>query len=121
MSTMENLRQTGRTDRMLRDAIELANNGVPVIIIGATSQFCSHLIFRCLKLIRDSNLVHTINKSKYVIHLPRSNSTISFKNTANLNWTTLTVDYCTDKVLIDHYTIEQKYSKIIELLHKYDP
>ena len=95
-------RQTGRTTRMLEDAIKHSNEGKTVCVITANH--------------RERERISELLKDHPEIKVDTPYSRMLF------NWNTLTYEGMNsdDKFLIDHFAIEDKFSKILDMLHKYD-
>ena len=104
MARTEN-RQTGRTTRMVEEAIDLANKGRAVYILADNYNHAEN--------IRE---LFGEDPETYGIKIETEG------DLGNFDWQTLSLRGAHKNciVLIDHYTIENKFSRIIEALHKYD-
>ena len=101
------MRATGRTTRMLMDAIQQAKNGHDVCVVAA-------------------NLEHAgILRQMYCDMVPEEDVTlVKFASVAmieNFDWDTLRIKgEPNSKILLDHYTVEAKFEKLLEMYHRYD-
>lgn len=101
---LEKLSRTGRTTKMLRAALEAAIDGKEVCVATATQADA-----------RD--LEETFGKET------AAKLGIKFKTTTqlNLNWESMTSQrHGNYTLLVDHYAIETKLSKALEMLHRFD-
>lgn len=98
-------RQSGRTTRLLKEAIDLVKAGRAVYVIGTNKQHCWHLKNAADLLVPDVGI-------KF-----ETPETLS-----NLDWETVSLKGAHPNciVLVDHATIEARFSKLIEMLHRFD-
>lgn len=102
---MKNLRATGRTTRMLEDAINQAKNGRAVYVIAAnTNQM------RSLEILGGKEARELGVKFETVGTL------------GNFDWHTMRIAGAHKNclVIVDHYAIEHEFASILEMLHRYD-
>ncbi len=111
---LSHLRGTGRTTRMLRHAHQLAaEDGRAVYVIGATKEHAAQL-------------QHAYDQLFHPEDDPAFRHGISFEDAQKLggfSWETLSVRGAHPNCvfLVDHYAIEARYSRILQMLHAYDP
>ncbi len=93
-------RRTGRTSRMLDEAKRLASDGVPVTVIASTQSHANVMRAQC---------------HGFAIEF------LSFGCVLNFDWQEMRFrgDHET-VVLVDHHVIERKFSRILEMLHRFD-
>lgn len=99
------LQGSGRTIRMLREAVELAEQGRAVYVVAANS-FHATLLRNILGKDKAQELG------------------IKFEGCPHdFDWETLRVrgSHPNCVFLVDHHTIEEKFQRILEVLHMYDP
>ena len=104
----EGLRRSGRTTRMLQEAIDYAKKGRAVYVIAATHNHAQNLertLHYYFNITEDLGIkfetfdsLRTFDEQAFILHGAHPNCV----------------------VLIDHYAIERKYYKILEMLHRYD-
>lgn len=96
---MKDLRQTGRTTRMIEDANNRARQGVKVCVVMASQRDADRLRGKTHPNVR-------------VIALP-----VDW-----IDWRTLMVagEEFSETLLIDHRVIEQQFAKQLEMLHRFD-
>lgn len=101
---LDSLRCTGRTTRMVEEAIRLAKEGKMV-----------YLVFNTVRDCREFSLKHRLTEHRLIKTFHMSHP--------DLNWETMQIDYgLKDAVtLVDHYVIECRYSKVLDMLHRFDP
>lgn len=102
---MDDLRRTGRTKRMLSEARKLAEQGKAVYVVAATEQHALQLEFEA---------------GEEATKLGIKFETIG--SLRNLDFETLTLRGAHPNcvVLVDHYAIECRFSRVLEMLHKFD-
>lgn len=106
-ATMRSLRATGRTTRMLEEAIRQDKQGRAVYVMAAT-HFQADWIKRKL-------LDMTKGKPGGIkVEHPRS---------MNFDWDRMLMPgaHANCVILVDHFAIEDRFSKIIDALHRFDP
>lgn len=97
-------RQTGRTTRMLIDAIHYTTLGKKVFIVVASYAQAINL-----KSNINCNIINDLDIN-FILH-----------NSPTLDWNTLTIKGIKDcVVLVDHYVIESKFSKILDMFYTYN-
>lgn len=101
------MRRTGRTTRMLEDAMAMARNGRAVYVIGATK--------------------HHADMLRGVAGPAADQLGIKFEaaresGLGNMDWETMSLQgaHPNCAVLVDHYAIESKFAAVLEMLHRYD-
>lgn len=97
---------TGRTTRMLDDAMEQARNGHAVYVIAASQR-------------HKQILEHMGGEEAHKLG-------IKFETThsmGNFNWQTMRLSGAHPNcvVIADHYTIESEFAAMLNMLHRYDP
>jgi len=122
MTTMESLRNTGRTTRMLEEAISIAKSGGMVIVAAYTFHDCGRLYERCLELL-DGGITQ-VRKQPASIALEFGEGRINFSSCCSelFDWRTLAFAglHQDTKQFVDHAAIERKYAKAVEQLHRFD-
>jgi hypothetical protein len=103
---MKSLRRTGRTNRMLKEAIHLTKNQCRVLIIARGQKQRENFI---LRLGEWSHKIEIKTASEMI------DMGFDFMNPQDWNGTW---DY--DKCCIDHYVIEDLFKGMLEELHYYD-
>lgn len=100
---MENLRGTGRTHRMIQEAIRLAREGRAVYVIAADQ---SH------RKLLESQIPDGLGIS---VETPGT--------TGNFDWQRMELRGAHENcvVLADHYAIESNWPRMLEMLHRFDP
>lgn len=95
------LRQSGRTTRMIAEAKKLADAGRAVYVITSSERYR-----------RELAVVANDDRIKFETEL----------SVGNLDWFDIKLRRAHPNcvVLIDHYAIEKKLSKLLEMLHRYD-
>lgn len=107
-STMEALRNTGRTTRVIEDAIRLAREGRAVYVLGAD--------YGHAKVLQ-----RIIDKRAGKYHGIKCESPGGLGTQYNWDTGRLEGAHPNCVVLIDHHAIERRYAGVIEMLHRYDP
>lgn len=102
---LDKLRATGRTTRMIKDALGLAGNGRAVYIIAATERH-KHDI--------ESLGGEALSLLGIKVETPDS--------LGNFDWNTmrLTGAHPNCVVLVDHHAIEVRFATMLDMLHRYD-
>ena len=100
MIALESLRASGRTTRMLAEAKRQADSGKEVWVITATAR----------EAVR---MRATLNDPR--IHFESSHQSM-------FDWDTLRLAGIGGEavVLVDHWAIENKYRRLLEMLHRFD-
>jgi hypothetical protein len=107
----ENLKQTGRTTRLLKEAYSLASNGRAVYVLGHQESHASSLEFMFNQLFGPGESRRLGIKFESPGGLP------------NFDFRTMALgrgvhpNCC---VLVDHYTIESCYARMLQELHRFD-
>lgn len=104
----EKLRKTGRTTRMLQEAISFAKQGRAVYVIAGSADHRNQLEKRI------SDLCYGLTNLGIKVEYPAPH---------NFDWDYLRLKGAHPNcvVLIDHHTIERRYAAILHELHRYDP
>ena len=101
---LDRLRGTGRTTRMLEQARKLEAEGKAVYIIAANAEQAAHL--------------------RHLLRLDEGQTSIKVECPAprTFIWETLTLlgAWPNCVVLVDHYAIESRYTRLLRELHRYD-
>lgn len=99
------MRATGRTTRMLADALEQARNGKAVYVIAADS---AHV----------ASLQSMAGEEAYRLGIKFE----TWATLSNLDCRTLSLRGAHPKVVVlaDHHAIESEFSAILKMLHRYD-
>ena len=100
---MKDIRQTGRTTRMLEDARRLANEGAAVYVVFDTvdQAFCS-ITENDRRLGIKGETPETLGNFDFDTLRPKG----AWPNCV---------------VLVDHWVIEKRFAPLLEMLHRYDP
>lgn len=100
---MTKLRRTGRTTRMLEHAKKLAREGRAVYVIADNAMDMRRLEAEC-------------NEPSLGIKFETPHSP------GNFDWETMRLigAHPNCVVLVDHHAIEDRYARILEMLHAYD-
>jgi hypothetical protein len=119
------MNRTGRTTRLLKEAVSLAKEGKTVFVISTGNS-----------LVRGLRSQDFPDELKHSWYAPQSSyPSVKVKNgeivffraeSGNIDWENLTIrgyPSTEDKtvVLVDHYVIEMKFKKLLNMLHRYDP
>jgi len=114
LSRGQQMRQTGRTQRMLESAISQARNDKYVLVICRDNLHREHLIERVLKE-PDSR-----RAGQEKIYIGKGSISVVLPN--NFDWREMRRNgsHLSCVVLADHYTIESEFSKMLEMLHRFD-
>ena len=99
------LKQTGRTQRLIEEALRCESAGNAVIIVTESSAGADFIKKRIKDIRKDS---------KIEVCTPYDKSGFDWRTMSFFGTHPETV------VLIDHYTIEVKFHKILEILHRFD-
>lgn len=107
-ATMQKLRATGRTTRMLAHAEQLARAGRAVYVVADTDRDCKRLQTQWLREGRPADLG------------------VKFETPGtlgNLDWEAMKLRNAHPNcvVLVDHWAIESRFARMLEMLHAYDP
>ena len=99
------LRQTGRTTRMMEDALQLARGGRAVYVVAANQ--------RELERLRQ---LGGEEAQQLGIHFETPHSP------GNFSWSNVSLRGAHPNcvVLVDHYAIESEFSQMLEMLYRYD-
>lgn len=100
-------RRNGRTARMLNEAIALSAQGRAVYIVAAHA---AHAVALRRLLRREIG-----DRSDIKVETP--------DDLGNFCWETLSLRGAHPNcvVLVDHWTIESRFGRLLEMLHRYDP
>lgn len=98
------LEGTGRTTRMLKEAVALSREGKSVYIVAANTE---HVRTLRIMLSREDSLYINIDTPEGL---------------GNFEWESMTLRNAWPNcvVLVDHYTIEYRFHAMLAMLHKYD-
>lgn len=102
---MQPYRRSGRTTRMLKEAMKLAQEGRAVYIVAHTSSQVKEL---------ENRLGPAGEQLGIKVDVPEF--------LGNLSWETLTLTGAHPNcvVLVDHHTIEARFAGMLEMLHRFD-
>jgi hypothetical protein len=105
MGIRDRRRRTGRTTRMLAEAVKLAKKGRAVYIIVANASQGRRLEKQCGEAFQRLGIK---------FETPGS--------VGNFDWETMTLRGAHPNcvALVDHYAIEARFPRIVEMLHRYD-
>lgn len=108
-----NLRQSGRTAKLLFEAIKLWMNGEKVCVVLSNFHDCEHHKRRVDSITSIIASLHNIENRIIFI----TSDDISW------NWGTLMRRGCdtNTKYLIDHAAIEKRFETLLTELHRFDP
>ena len=121
MTNQDGLRRTGRTTRMLREAIKQANNGTWVAIFADNDNQTKQLLIKAIELVENSDYeFDKVGGDK--IYIGDGSLSILHTERDALDWHTLRSPgmHSSCKVFVDHYTIESRFSNIVKELHRWD-
>lgn len=106
MNLLTDLRRTGRTTRMIKNAGSAALDGHAVYIICATARDIPHFERLVVDLGYDGLGIKVGSPS----------------DLSNFDWETMTLRgaHPNCKVFVDHYAIEIRFSRMLAELHRYD-
>jgi hypothetical protein len=115
---LDKLRQTGRTTRLLKYAIELAKND-PVTIVALNYANIDNMLNICCNICTEGK-AHNLRfypdstniKSFYIIFTTPYSEYINFES--------MSIRGISHKILVDHFVIESRFSKMLEMLHMFD-
>ena len=109
---MKNKVKTGRTTRMLLDALRLCHDGQAVYVVAANIADSARL----------NRMLDTLGRTEDEKDGPAFVKVETGWSLGNLNWETLTLvgAYPNCVVLMDHYAIETHFSRMLEMLTRYD-
>jgi hypothetical protein len=113
-SPLEHLRQTGRTTRMLKHAVNLARSGKRVVIIADNRTDANRLSLELHQFIT-LEPGETLQSRGIKVSVPELLG-------ADFDWEDMSVPLADDATvfLVDHHAIEDRYSKMLKMLHAYD-
>lgn len=124
MKVMEMLRQTGRTGRMVEDAVRKAAEGKDVIILAKPNEV-SH-IQRIVQVSFWTTRTGTSSAShgnvEVISHTPEMVRSY-FRSVTSADSDSVFIDHAAisvDNVFIDHAVIEMEYHAILAHLHRFD-
>lgn len=106
-TTMEALRATGRTTRMLERAVELAKKGNRVCVVVANSSQVP-IVFKEIE-----NLDENFMRRQIIVR--------SVSDSFDWNIYRFPSEHPSVIHLVDHYAIESRYAGLISMLHAFDP
>ena len=110
------MRDTGRTTRMLKDAVRLANEGCTVYVVAQSHLETAHMM-GILNNIPNSYKVQNDNSRKiYKVKLETPETLGNF----DLERCELIGAHSNCKVLVDHHVIESRYPFMINMLRRYE-
>lgn len=100
----EELRQTGRTTRLLESAKRIASEGRAVYVVASTQRMVQHMN-------------EMLGATTMGIKIETEHSL------GNLDWKTMTLRGAHPNVVVlaDHYAIESTFARMLEQLHRFDP
>lgn len=106
------LRQTGRTTRMLLDAVEASKSGKEVYVLISNHDFLQKIFV----------LANEVGIKDYIKNSSIKIRVISSNHNDDWDWDSYRLLGVGDEtaVFVDHIVIERKYEKILSELHKYD-
>lgn len=110
-------RRTGRTTRMLHEALDAAIHGQSVIVIAANARLARDMQHQ-LHTMAEGYLTRV---SLGCIEFPGARILIQTPG-KDFDWMTLRVRGMdrSMRVLVDHYAIEMSFEPIITMLHRFD-
>jgi hypothetical protein len=98
---LDTLRQTGRTERMIQEALRLHGEGKPVVIVVGSPQD-----FRRVTM--------AVRETVPVIQVSPSDQGWNWDELRQVG-RPIETEY-----LIDHYTIERKFGRVLEAYHRFN-
>lgn len=107
--SMDANRQTGRTTRMLEHAKQLAAQGKAVYVIAANKQHADQLAV-------------ALGGERMGVDIGDGIKVETPESCSNFDWHTMSLRGAHPNcvVLVDHFAIERRFSRILEALHAYD-
>lgn len=117
---LQYLRHSGRTTRMLEAAINLASEGRAVYVMTASSQEKRRLEDFLDRILKESvRLRESVGPAggRLGIQFETTESTGQ-----GFDWEQMRLvgAHPNCAVLVDHYAIEKRYARILEMLHRFD-
>ena len=100
---MPKSRSTGRTGRMMREAIRLAEAGQDVVVVVAGAK-----------------QAHDLFVEYDLITMPLVHLTTEAVANRDIDWMSMRMKRTGMVLLVDHYVLERRYPKILEMLHRFD-
>lgn len=119
-------RRSGRTTRMLQEAIDRAHAGAYVLVASASFQHEEQLVRQLLELLGKSPF--TYNKAQRKFHVGeglirlRSAKANNLGGAFNFDWfrQRFLGEPVSTVTLVDHYAIETEFAAVLEMLHRWD-
>lgn len=99
----EELRQTGRTTRLLEEAKRLASDGRAVYVVASSQRMVEHM--------------------REMLGVPTMGIKIETEHSlGNLDWKTMTLRGAHPNVVVlaDHHAIESTFARMLDQLHRFD-
>jgi hypothetical protein len=98
------MRQAGRTTRMIKDAIDKTKQGKEVYVLAANT--------------RQLHTLERIACEQIKQHKIKFRTVESIRG---FDWQTMSILGVEDSVVfVDHFAIETTFSRVLEMLHRYD-
>ncbi len=109
---MNSKAKTGRTTRMLLDALQLCSGGRAVYVIAANER----------ERIKLNMQIEALGRGPWERDEKAFVKVETVQSVGNLNWETITLRGAHPNcvVLVDHYAIETHFSRIFDMLTQYD-
>lgn len=142
MSYIDSQRLTGRTTRMLREAIATAMYGNDVRILANCMSQCLYLKTKAINILESEVYGHNFcvgtNNINYNLNYSPRLLIIGLQNGAKIRFTAFDLYYSSfdyqrfsgilndnyrgfhEDIFIDHYVFESKFRYLIEAYHRYD-
>jgi len=120
MNIIDRNRATGRTARMLLEAVKLAKQGKTVYLVADSSMQVKYLEARLPIDIRQS----TTYDGSYGVTMSIGEGRIKIisANLGHIDWDELTVMGADLQAVafVDHFAIESRFRKLLEMYHRFD-
>lgn len=114
-SPRRSLAQSGRTTRMLEEAIRLIADHKDVLIVAHDSRQITNLKQRLDQIGANAGLSFTPSESCRVDFIKAASPLFDWKRLQVIEKTRGIT------VLVDHFAIEATFARLLEMLHRYDP
>jgi hypothetical protein len=116
------MRRTGRTTRLLREAVRLASEGKAVFVVSVGNRLLN--MFRYMPEAHQTFQSHPVDRNQYGHVWTKGSLVFLSSGSSVIDWESLTIPGMRGMrngvLLVDHYAIEEKFKKHLEMLHRYD-
>ena len=118
---------TGRTSRMLRDALQVAIDGKKVLVIAYDMTHRRELRMHAEEILREIigmriGKREDINVTDFSIAFDEGGEVqfMSSRGNSHWDWAVMNILQWTDQLYVDHYAIEMKFNEMLSMLHRWD-